>query len=482
MKNYSFGTTFLFPLWVLLLIATFATASFSQNRGYRIDIRIDGMPDSVCYLANYYGDKTYLADTAFVDAGGSFVFQADTALPGGIYIVAGQSNNKYFELLVDSAQQFRVETSMSGIPSEMYFEGSSDNRLFYHYVNENIRRRQEIDRLTGEMKGMDPRSEEYRRAEERIGTLYDGLNMFEDSLIAAHPGTFVSAVLLAKREPPLAPPRYLADGREDSIFAYQSYKKHYWDNLDPADARLLRTPLYHKRLQRYFEEVVYQDPDTLIREADKFIARAGSDRDTYKYAVWYLTYKFETSNIMGFDEIFVHLVDSYYVAGKAYWTEESVVRSLRERADELRNVLIGSQAPNMILLDTAGGFQSLYSIPATYLIVLFYEYGCGHCRKEIAALQQWYPENAHGVKVFAVNTDTSLADWKRYIRKLDVDWVHVNGTRSITPDYHTLYDISVTPTIYLLDDRKKIIAKRLKTEQLIPFIEQYDRRRSRDVR
>ena len=108
--------------------------------------------------------------------------------------------------------------------------------------------------------------------------------------------------------------------------------------------------------------------------------------------------------------------------------------------------------------------------------MLFYETGCNHCRKEIAELKAWYPEHPYDLHVFAVCTDTSLADWKKYIAEVDLNWIHVNGTRSITPDYHDLYDIRLTPTIYLLDDRKKIIAKRLKVDQMIPFLENYQAR------
>jgi len=75
--------------------------------------------------------------------------------------------------------------------------------------------------------------------------------------------------------------------------------------------------------------------------------------------------------------------------------------------------------------------------------------------------------------VFAVNTDTSLEKWKKYIVDNDLKWINVNGTRSISPDYHQLYDIRTTPTLFLLDEKKRIIAKRLKTEQLIPFLENY---------
>jgi len=136
-------------------------------------------------------------------------------------------------------------------------------------------------------------------------------------------------------------------------------------------------------LENFFSKVVYQHPDSLIKEADKFVEKASSNKETYKYAIWFLTYKFETSNVMGFDEIFVHMVDNYYAKGKAYWADSSVVKTLAERSNELRNALIGSFAQNLILLDTNGSFKSLYNYPAEYMIVLFYESDCSHCKKVI---------------------------------------------------------------------------------------------------
>lgn len=464
----------------LALIAIFMFCSNARAQkeqdNYKIEIQLDGISDSVCYLANYYGDKTYLTDTAIVNGAGYFVFEGDSMLPGGIYIVAGQRNNKFFELIVDHEQQFKVTASVSGIPADLEFVNSTDNVLFYDYIRSNIAGRKKIESLRKLKDTPDLDPDSVIVFDNQIKNLSHQLDAYEDSLINASPQNFVSVILRAKQEPGLAPPKYLANGREDSVFAYQSYKEHYWDNLNPADERLLRTPLFYKRLKSYFENVIYQDPDTLILEADKFIARAQKNKETFKFVVWYLTYKFETSNVMGFDEVLVHMVDSYYANGLAYWTEPSVVKTLVKRADELRPTLIGSNAPNLILMDTTGSFKALYALDARYVVVFFYEYGCSHCRKEIAALEEWYPENAYNAKIFAVCTDTSLVDWKKYSRKIKQDWVHVNATRSVTADYHGLYDIRVTPTIYLLDNRKKIIAKRLKVEQLIPFIESYDKR------
>lgn len=477
--NTAAGINVLRVLFLIVLItqADLKQGFTQQTKGYKINIHIDGAPDTVFYLANYYGDKTYLTDTAFVSAPGQFVFIGDSILPGGIYILAGQSNNKYFELIIDKDQNFAVETSIKGIPGQLNFEGSAENSLFYHYVNENIRIRTRIDELRLEKQLAVAENLSPQNQDELIDSLFHVLYNLENNVILDNPDSFVSTILKAKQEPEAAPVRYLESGAVDSVYAYQYYKKHYWDNLDPADERLLRTPLYHKLLQNYFEKVVYQHPDTIILEADLFVERASKNKETYKYAIWYLTYKFETTKIMGFDEVFVHMVDNYYSKGLAYWADSSIVTTLANRAEELRNVLIGNPGQNMILIDTAGSFKSLYAMDGNYTLVLFYEMGCSHCRKEIAQLRAWYPDNIYDLKVFAVCTDTSLVEWKEFVRKEALDWVHVNGTRSVTPNYHKLYDISMTPTLYLLDNKKTIIAKRLKAEQLFPFLENYEKRK-----
>ncbi|MEZ5082975.1 MAG: redoxin domain-containing protein [Bacteroidales bacterium] len=220
-------------------------------------------------------------------------------------------------------------------------------------------------------------------------------------------------------------------------------------------------------------------PDTIIFEADRIIDMTLPNKETFKYVIWYLTFTFETSKVMGLMR-FLFIWWIIIIQLVRLTADSSVVKSLEKRAAALHNVLIGNPAQNLILLDTSGGFRSLYHEIAPYTIVLFYEHDCSHCHKEIDALQSWYNDNDIGFEVFAVCVDTSITKWKEFIVEKNMTWVNVNGTRSITPDYHDLYDINMTPTIFLLDEQKKIIAKRIKTEQLRPFLENYDKKRDRN--
>jgi len=203
------------------------------------------------------------------------------------------------------------------------------------------------------------------------------------------------------------------------------------------------------------------------------IAKAKPNKETYKYCIWYFTYETETSQIMGIDAVFVHLVKKYYETGEADWVNETVLKNITKRANTLDKLLIGRVAPNMVMIDTLNNLKALYGHNSEYTVIIFWDPDCGHCRHEIPLIRDWMNDNAakYGVKVFAVCSDTNLRVWKSFLRKDKIqNWINVNGTRSATENYHDLYDIISTPTIYLLDKDKKIIAKRLGYEQLVEFI------------
>jgi hypothetical protein len=76
----------------------------------------------------------------------------------------------------------------------------------------------------------------------------------------------------------------------------------------------------------------------------------------------------------------------------------------------------------------------------------------------------------YNLEIFGVSGDTSLVKWKEYIRKNNMPWINVNGHLSLQGNYHDLYDIHSTPVMYLLDENKKILTKRILTDQIADLI------------
>ena len=119
-------------------------------------------------------------------------------------------------------------------------------------------------------------------------------------------------------------------------------------------------------------------------------------------------------------------------------------------------------APNLILIDTNNQWTSLHKIQANYTVIVFWDPDCGHCRTELPLIKDWVNDEAKhmNVKVFAVCSDTNLRKWRKEVRTKGYDFINVNGTRSVTQDYHDLYDIISTPVIFILDKDKKSLLRR----------------------
>jgi hypothetical protein len=83
------------------------------------------------------------------------------------------------------------------------------------------------------------------------------------------------------------------------------------------------------------------------------------------------------------------------------------------------------------------------------------------------------------VKIYAVMTEYDTDAWKAFILKHKLGhWTNVHHTLQMVkedtdaqrPSFKQLYDITQTPTLYLLDRNKRILAKKLTLEQMNDFL------------
>jgi len=457
MKMKTFGKTTLVIFLFLLLQYSFA----ANPPGYSIKIKVKGIKDTTCYLAYHFGDKQYLKDTAKVDSKGNFTFDGKDPLPGGIYM-AVLPGKRYFEVIISGAENnFSMETDTADYAKNMKVKGSEENTIFYEYLRYIEPRGRTIDSLHKSLPKAKDKSDS-TAIKERMATLDKEITDYRANFIVEHPTSFVTKIFKAIR-PPQIPKDIEAKG--DSA-KYDYYKKHFFDDVDFSDDRMVRTPIFHQKLDEYIRKLVLQTPDSVIKEADILIKKTNGNKEMFKYVVWYITTTYETSNIMGMDAVFVHMVEKYYMTKKAYWVDSTTLYKIMERALILKPLLLGKTAPALVLQDTLDVSHALYDVKAKYTVVYFWDPNCGHCQKETPLLYKLYEKYYDkGVEVYAVNIATDKERWKKYIRDNNLHWLNVHDQfRRVS--FKTLYDIYSTPVIYLLDEKKKIIAKRLGQEQL----------------
>jgi thiol-disulfide isomerase/thioredoxin len=120
-----------------------------------------------------------------------------------------------------------------------------------------------------------------------------------------------------------------------------------------------------------------------------------------------------------------------------------------------------------------GIFVSLYDIDKEFTILYFWEPDCGHCKEATPKLKAYYDKAKNsGVEVFAICTTSAKDKWEKYIVDNKLDWI--NGwDPERKSNFGFYYNVQATPTIYVLNRDKIIIAKKLSVDDIPSFIENY---------
>lgn len=473
-------------LFTLIICCAYISAS-AQPTNHNINFDIEGCKPGNVVLAYYYGNKQYIKDSTRVDGSGKFAFKGDGLLDEGIYIVVLPPDNKYFEVILDGDQEFSMTTKYDTPVKAMKVSGSDENARFYKYLQFLNEQKKKSEPLSAQITALEAadsigfrNSPEFKTIQKKMTTIDQEVKDYKNKFIDDFPNALMSKVFLASKDPEVPDAPVAEDGSIDSTFAWRYFKDHYWDNVDFSDDRILRTPVYHNKLERFMTKTIYQIPDSVIKEASKLVNKTLKNKELFKYTVFWITSHFETSKQMGMDAVFVHMAQNYYMTGQAYWADSTTVAKIGERAQKLSYSLIGNVAPNLIMHDSLGKVYILHAIPADYTIAYFWDPTCGHCKKVTPKVKEFYDKfkKELGVEVFAVNTNAKERDeWIKYIKEHDLDWINVEDPEQKTA-YKYLYDLYSTPVIYLLDKDKKLIAKRIGAEDLENFIRHHKKKSS----
>ncbi len=436
----------------------------AADTGHELKFKI-GLKDTLCYIANYFGDKQYLQDSAKTDKEGRVTFKGKEPLPGGIYLFVFPGKT-YFEMIIDKEQHFNMECDPADVINTMIIKGSPDNQLFYDYLKFIQTQSRTVEPLRAVRKAQADLKQNTEETDNKIKAIDKAVIDYKLEYIKLHPNTLLAKVFQASQEPEVPEAPLLENGKKDSTFAFHYYKQHYFDNFDFADDRLLRTPIYHNKVSVYLKNLTLQMPDSIIKAAEYLVERAKPNKETFKYMVWYITNTYETSNIMGMDAVFVYMAKKYYTKESAYWVDDAALYKIQDRAKVLEPILLGKKVKNLILEDTAGTFHALYNVKAQWTVLFFWDPDCGHCKKTVPVLEELYNKmKGKGVEVFAICTEVEMDKWRNFIKEHKLQWINV-ADPNLHNNFRHEFDISSTPQIFLLDKDKIIKAKKIDVETL----------------
>lgn len=465
MKQYLFFTFFLISglqLW-------------SQNESFELTVTFKPFQKQYIYLGYYSGKQKPIVDSVLLDENSVGVFKKDKKIEKGVYLIGFPNKSGYFEILIDKEQKFSVFADSSNILNSLKFKNSPDNELFIEYQKFTAVKGKEIEFAKLNLSKATTKADSLHWITTAAKSSEE-IHINRESIVTKNPDATITALLNAMKMP-VVPPS--PTGKYDSVFAYKYYTSHFWDNTYFFDERLVRTSFFEEKLDQYFEQLIYPDPDSVIKEIDWMLGYASINDEMQKFLLIKFVNRYLNVKFMWEDRVFVHLFEKYFSQKEYSWLTEKGKKTIFDRAYSMMANLFGSQASNIELPDSTGKLQSLFSIQNPYTVVVFWDPACGHCKETLPKMDSIYKAKWRNdsLKIYAIakETDGSKKDWIRFINDHQLkNWTHVYYSKADNdervnnniPSYFQLYDIQTVPTLYLLDKDKRILAKKIPFEQI----------------
>jgi len=458
-------------------------SSVAQQPGYEIKVTFRPFKKEYIYLGHYEGKQLPIIDSALVNDRSEAVFKGAKPLGGGVYLIGYPNKQGFFEFLIGKEQHFSISADTTDLRN-IKFTNSTDNDLFMSY--------QQYMAING--KRIDSAQKLLPLAKDKKDSIFltdlivktnKEIREYRLGIIKKYPDATLSFLLTMLEEPQVPPASEQPGGKYDSTYAWQYYKSHYWDGINFYDDRLVRTPVFENKLDKYFDQVVYPHPDSVNKEIDWMLGYASINEDNERFLLMKFVNRYLNMKYMWEDAVFVHLYEKYFSQKTYPWLTDKGVKTIQDRAYSLMSNILGNPAADIDLPDTSGKHITLYGLRSPYTVVVIWDPTCGHCKEIVPKVDSLYEEKwkGEGVKVFAMakETDGTKKDWMNFIRQHHLeDWSNVYYSKADekarvdagVPGYSQLYDVLSFPTLYLLDKDKRIVAKKLSFDQINEVLQQ----------
>jgi len=461
-----------------VILIFFVLNIFAQQAN--INVKFKGTNDTVAVLGYYYGNDKYIEDTTIINSKGEAVFSRSIKYNKGMYFIAlPETKNIFFSFLIGENQKFGITTELDGESfTNTKFVDSEINISFEKFNNDLNEFGDKFQKFRKLYSTPSLAKEEKTKINDSLKLIVKNRKLFIENAYETEKNKTLKTIIGLIIEPDV--PKFEISEtvkNRDSLLQmkkYYYYKNHYWDFVDFKDETIIRTPFFIPKFEKYITDIVIQNPDTLAYESIKIIEKSRGNIQAFAYMVNYMLTYNEKTKLMGMDKIFVEIGKKYYVTGEAVWSDSAYTAKVVEKVFRTDPNLIGQKAPALNGVYTLNDKKiNMYDVDAEYLVIIFWEPSCGHCKTELPKLYNIYNEllkKGIDVEVFAMLGNKDTTKWKSFIKEKDItQWINV-WDKDWGTNFKIFYDVYSTPTIYVLDKKKKIIAKRITSEQVKDFI------------
>jgi len=443
-----------------VILSIFLLLSFNFSFAQVVIINDSNIQEGKAILLSLSGEKVILVDSITILQKNTIQFKLDND-HSGIYRLTF-SNSKSIYFIYEDDEDVELEVNISDLAESIEVIESRSNKIYYDFIRLNKTYKSKTELLQLVLAHYPKDDDYFQTTKEKLLQIQEEYLQFVNITSQADPNTFIARYVKSSQLP-------VVESKIPFDQQLNYLKMHALDNVDFNDEELIYSDAFTNKTIEYL--TYYSKPqlplELLEKEfmvaVDSVLNKAKVKETVYQHVVEYLIDGFKN---FGFDNVINYIVENYVIKDDLCLNEK-LENSLERRIEQTRNFKIGSIVPDIIISDSSDAKFGLDHLTSEKILILFYASWCTHCQSLIQQLIVLYEnQKEKQTEVVAVSIDTSKAELINFLNKNNAKWIHVADLKGWNGKAPSDYFLYATPTMFLIDKEKKIIAKPLTVDEL----------------
>ena len=442
----------IFLVFIALLSFNFSSVSEAQTLKGKLNIQRQANKQVDLYRTE--GKYKYKIDSTKVLADGSFTFAYKTHPKGYYKIALGNENNIVDVILNPTESVVSLAFSQVRLEKGLTVLQSNENKAYWEFKNKDSATQKKIKALKqqrGQFRSQGNDAKVNEMSNEVTKLEKEHFN-FVQTVINKYPRTYFSTAKVA------------------SLASNPTDKAKYFDDLDFTNENFIRSDVFATRFQDYIIKHSGHTEVGYYNAVDDIMKKAKLNEKVFEFALYNLLDGFYGS---GLEDVATYIMEEYFY-GEACGDIE-INDLLRQKADLIKNLQIGSTPPDFTIKSNYGGDVNLKNTCANnkYTIIMFWATHCPHCMRDLPGFVPVYNEyKPKGLEVIGVALDVNPTKWKNTVEEKNFNWKNVSQFGNYKSPVCLDYKINKTPSWFILDRNMEIVAKPKGKQEVLKFLKE----------
>jgi thiol-disulfide isomerase/thioredoxin len=455
----------------LVFATLFIFCCVTFNNAQTIQCSFPSLANQKVKFGVFNGLQSKTIDSVLVGSNGNFSFHFPTDKPGIGYLIT-EENKPYF-LILDKGEQIKLKGDYLSMPETIKVLSGKQNQAFSQYASEHPKREQTLSawHYLEQIYTLDSLFFTDKKTKKMIMQQFAKIKkQDQDFLNHLDSKSYVAWYLPIRKL--VSDVSIVAQYRTEEIPAtIQAFKK-----LDYTDERLYRSGLLRDAVESHFWllensgkslDSVFIDMKISI---DSMVIKLVKDEKKLNEITDYLFDLLERHSLFQASE--------YLALKMLNQVSCTIDNNLAKQLETYRVMKKGNIAPdfsfypNTIFPDEISKEKTmkLSDLKSPYTLIVFGASTCPKCAEEIPQIAEKYAKwKAEGIEVVFISLDEKVYDFQQFSKSFPFisSCDYLNWNSPIVESYY----VFATPTMFLLDKKRKILQRPNSVEQIDAWVD-----------